>query len=180
MTEDETSLALEAILFYKSQPVSKKELSNLLNLPPEALTKAVTKLQNRLTTGAITLIETDTELTLATKPAFDALLTKLQATESQRSIGVAGAETLAIVLYRGPVSKALIERIRGVNSTYVLRALLLRGLIKKTTIARRTEYRVTSDTLAHLGISRKTELPNYKAVCKQLASFADSNNEIST
>jgi len=178
MTTDDPNLALEAILFYKGQPVKKKELREIMDLTPEALEVATNKLRQRLQTGAVTLIETDIELTLATKPDFDALITRLQATESQRGIGTAGAETLAIVLYRGPVSKAAIEQIRGVNSTYVLRSLLLRGLIKKTTNSKSAEYQITTNTLAYLGLTRKTELPDYKITRQQLAAFMGSNPKI--
>jgi segregation and condensation protein B len=168
MTPDQQ---LEAILFYKAQPLNKNELMKLLALEDEAFATAVDSLRNRLPSGATRLLETETELSLVTAPEHDELIESLRRNELKRDIGKAGAETLAIVLYRGPLTRAEIDRIRGVNSAYIVRNLQVRGLIERGTNPKRTEYQATSQLLAHLGITHKRELPNYESILNQLDTF---------
>ncbi|MAZ29997.1 SMC-Scp complex subunit ScpB [bacterium] len=162
---------LEVILFFKAQPVAKAVLAKQLNVSAEALAEAIAVLKERLEAGATRLLETDSELSLVTAPEHDALIEDLRRDELKRDIGKAGAETLAIVLYRGPITRGEIDRIRGVNSSYILRTLMVRGLIERGSSSKRVEYRATSDLLAHLGITAKTALPNYEQVLNQLDTF---------
>lgn len=171
----ETSLdqQLEAILFYKAQPVTKRELCKVLEVDETTLTSAAQALSERLNTGATRLLESDTELTLVTASEHDALIEQLRRDELKRDIGKAGAETLAIVLYRGPVTRGEIDRIRGVNSAYILRNLMTRGLVEKGSNPKRVEYQITSDLLAHLGITSKQQLPQYEDILNQLNVFEE-------
>jgi segregation and condensation protein B len=128
-------------------------------------------LRQRLESGATRVLESDTELSLVTAPEHDTLIEQVRRDELKRDIGKAGAETLAIVLYRGPVTRGEIDRIRGVNSAYILRNLMTRGLVEKGSNPKRTEYQVTLDLLAHLGITHKNQLPQYETILNQLDSF---------
>lgn len=165
---------LEAMLFYKAQPMAKKELLKLLDIDEAALQEAVEMLAQRLEAGATRLLVSDTELSIVTAPEHDNLIESLRRNELKRDIGKAGAETLAIVLYRGPVTRSEIDRIRGVNSAYILRNLMTRGLVEKGSNPKRTEYQITSDLLAHLGITNKRQLPQYETILNQLAVFEQS------
>jgi segregation and condensation protein B len=171
---------LEAILFYKAQPVSKRELVKLLELDEATLQQASETLTQRLVGGATRLLVSDTELSLVTASEHDALIEQLRRDELKRDIGKAGAETLAIVLYRGPVTRGEIDRIRGVNSTYILRNLMTRGLVEKGSNPKRVEYQITADLLSHLGITHKQQLPQYEEILNQLDTFeqtVDTTND---
>ena len=89
----------------------------------------------------------------------------------RRDIGKAGAETLAIVMYRAPISRVEVDRIRGVNSSYILRNLETRGLIERRSGARQTEFSPTTELLRHLGIEEKTALPDYATVMDALENY---------
>jgi segregation and condensation protein B len=111
------------------------------------------------------------EYLLATSPEHKELIEKILKEERDRDLGRAGIETLSIIAYKGPISKKEIEYIRGVNSDYALRSLLLRGLVEKK--ASRTDervimYNITSETLLHLGLKNITDLPEYSEMKKQL------------
>jgi len=162
---------LEGILFYKGTPQKKAALCKLFTVDEAELTEAVVALQTRLSSGATTLLETDTELQLVLRPAFDELLESIRKEEMKRDIGKAGAETLAIILYKGPVTRPEIDRIRGVNSAFILRNLLVRGLIERTTSGKTYQFSITPTLLAHLGITNKLELPQYSEVLDQLEKF---------
>ena len=102
---------------------------------------------------------------------MDELIEELRKDEMRRDIGKAGAETLAIVLYNAPVSRSDIERIRGVNSSYILRNLEIRGLIEKAMAGRKSEFRPTTALLRHLGVGGKTELKDFADIMNALEKF---------
>ena len=79
----------------------------------------------------------------------------------------AAAETLAIVAYRGPISRSGIEAIRGVNSAFTLRLLALRGLVVRAPHPkdrRMFVYEVSAEFLRHLGVASVGMLPDYPAL----------------
>lgn len=98
----------------------------------------------------------------------------------KRDIGRAGAETLAVVMYRGPVTRAEVDRVRGVNSSYILRNLETRGLVERKVGKRQGEYVVTTELMRHLGIKEKTEAPDYAKVMNALEAFENSTKENDT
>lgn len=162
---------IEGVLFYKAAPVKKAALGKLFNVPAVELEEALSALRNRLQHGATVLVTTDTDVHLVTNPALDELIDGLRKDDLKRDIGKAGAETLAIILYRGPVSRADIDRIRGVNSSYILRNLLMRGLVERQTTGKTIQFTITTELLEHLGITDKTQLTNYESIMNALEKY---------
>ncbi|HEY4508259.1 MAG TPA: SMC-Scp complex subunit ScpB, partial [Candidatus Paceibacterota bacterium] len=111
------------------------------------------------------------DIALATAPETHALIERLRKEELARDLGKAAIETLSIVLYKGEVRRRDIDYIRGVNSTAILRSLLIRGLIERaqsTTDERMFLYRPTVKLSALLGVKSVDELPEYAAVRAEL------------
>ncbi len=116
--------------------------------------------------------ETEVALVIG-KDASDAVR-EARKRELGEEIGDAGLEVLAIILYRGPSTRAKIDYIRGVNTASTIRALLARGLLERAgnpLDGREYEYRATTELLAHLGVSEGKELPEYAAMSGELATF---------
>ena len=114
------------------------------------------------------------EIMLATAPEYGTLVESLIKEELSKDLGKAGMETLAIVLYLGPVSRSRIDYIRGVHSHFILRNLLVRGLVEKIPHPedkRAFLYRPTIDLLRHLGIARAEDLPDYNTVREEVENF---------
>lgn len=162
---------LEGLLFYKGTPMKKSALLKLLEVGEEELGAATAALSLRLNGGATRLLETDTELQLVAASELDELIETIRKDELKRDIGKAGAETLAVILYKGPITRPEIDRVRGVNSAFILRNLLIRGLIERTTTGKTYSFEITPALLAHLGITNKMELPEYATVLDQLEKF---------
>ncbi len=173
----ELSQNIQGLLFYKALPVRKSTLCKQFDVDPATLQSAIEILTKQLQGSALMLIQTDTEIHLATIPELDALIESVRKDEMKRDIGKAGAETLAIVLYKGPISRAEIDRIRGVNSSFILRNLLVRGLVEREVEKNNALFSITPSLLAHLGISSKTELPDYAKVLDQLEKFEAEQKE---
>lgn len=166
---------LEAILFYSGEAETKERLASLLQVSLEELEEAAHDLSDTLATRGVRLLSIDSQLELVTAPETSDVVTKVRKEELVRDLGKAGAETLAVILYRGPVSRADIEYIRGVNCSFIVRNLLIRGLIERVQgeKGRSILYRVTPDMLKHLGLTSLQALPGYEAVRSELQGFVE-------
>ncbi|MEX0930708.1 MAG: SMC-Scp complex subunit ScpB, partial [Candidatus Paceibacterota bacterium] len=102
---------------------------------------------------------------------LDPIIESLQKEEMKRDIGKAGAETLAIVLYRGPLTRAEIDRIRGVNSSFILRNLMARGLVERAAGAKSNQYSITPELFSHLGITKRNELSGFAETMDALDQY---------
>jgi segregation and condensation protein B len=174
------SAKIEAILFWKAEPVSLKKLASLLNEKPEAVKAGLAELEMALKGSGITLVQTDEDVMLGTAKELSPLIEQLTKDELTRDLGKAGLETLSIVLYQGPISRADIDYIRGVNSQFILRSLLIRGLVERVenpTDARSFLYKPTLELLARLGISKASDLPEFEQVKKDIESFRNAQSE---
>jgi segregation and condensation protein B len=165
---------LEAILFWKAEPVSMKKLAQLLSVDAVALQAGLSALEASLQGRGIALVRTEDEVMLGTAKELSPLIEELTKDELTRDLGKAGLETLSIVLYQGPISRANIDYIRGVNSQFVLRTLLIRGLIERVDNPddqRSFLYKPTIQLLAHLGVSKIEDLPEYAQVRADIEAF---------
>ena len=176
----ELSQQIEGVLFYKASAMKKATLCKLFDVDDTTLEEALKTLSTRLQNGAIVLSQSDSEVQLVTASALDALIESVRKDEMKRDIGKAGAETLAIILYKGPIGRAEIDRIRGVNSSFILRNLLVRGLIEREVEKSASLFSITAHLLSHLGITNKAELPNYAGVLDQLEKFEEEQREQET
>ncbi len=168
-----TPAHIEALLFAEGGPLPYKRLATLLHLESAILDEALIALQKRLEGTGLCIIRTDTEVALAVSPISRDVVGTIIKNE-ERDIGDAGLEVLAILLYEGPSSRASIDYIRGVNSSYTLRALLSRGLIERSgnpEDGREYVYRPTTELMAHLGVRSKEELPDHATIAAELATF---------
>ena len=156
---------IEALLYYKNEPMEISKISKLLNTGENEVKEALQKLSQNLQNRGLSLIMTDSEVSLATSLETKDLIEQIAKDEMSREIGKAGLETLAIILYTGGASRREIDYIRGVNSNFILRALSMRGLIERETDPkdqRSFKYKGSLNLLAHLGIKRVSELPEFE------------------
>ncbi len=172
-----TAQKIEAILFWKAEPVSIKKMASLLDLGEEEIRVGLKRLEEAFIGRGITLIQTDDEIMLGTAKEFSVLIEKLTKDELSRDLGKAGLETISIVLYQGPISRADIDYIRGVNSQFILRALMIRGLVERVDNpkdARSFLYKPTLQLFSFMGITKSSDLPDFEQVRKDIESFKNN------
>ncbi len=175
---------LEALLFWKGEPMAEKKIVAALGCTVEQLAEVSKALEANLLTRGLRLMRHEGELELRTAPEASDLITALTKEELMRDLGKAGLETLSIILYKGPVKRSEIDYIRGVNSSFIVRNLLVRGLVSR--IAEREGdkrgflYAPTIDLLAHLGVSKVQDLPDYDKTRAELEAFAAAEGEDKT
>ena len=172
-------ILIEAVLFFKATPQKKATLQRMFAVGDEDEWRtAIDTLSARLKGGATRLVETDTELSLVTAPELGEFIESLRKNELKGDIGKAGAETLAIILYREPISRAEIDHIRGVNSSFILRNLLVKGLIEREAKGNSYEFRITPDLLQHLGVTKKSELPRFADFMNAIDTFKNTPESV--
>ena len=168
---------IESLLFFKNEPISAKKISVLLGESEENVAQALVQLRERLQNGGIVLVEGVDEFTLGTHKDASEILEKIRKDEMGKELTKSALETLSIILYsrdRNGISGATrseIDYIRGVNSTFILRNLLMRGLVRKEVDpndSRRFLYRPTIETFEFMGITSPEELPEYQQTLNAL------------
>ncbi|MCM2339182.1 MAG: SMC-Scp complex subunit ScpB [Burkholderiales bacterium] len=171
---------IEAILFFKGEPMSRKKLSEFLAVGQNEMNEAIEKLKENLKDRGIVLQEKDNDITLGANKEISELIEKLQKEELNKELSKASLEVLSIVLYKNGVSRSLIDYIRGVNSSFTLRALSIRGLVEKSidpTDNRRYIYKPTFELLSYMGVNSVEELPDYALVNNSIESASQNLEE---
>ena len=171
---------IEAILFYKNEPVEIKKLCSILNLKEQEIREALKKLEKNLESRGVTLVLTKDEVVLATAKEASELIEKIAKDEMTREIGKAGLETLAIVVYNNGVERKEIDYVRGVNSSFILRNLSMRGLVERRPNpkdGRTFIYYPSSLLLAHLGLNKVGSLPDFEEMQKKILEIKNTAKE---
>lgn len=163
---------LEAILFVQAKPVSYTKLAKWLMSSVDEVHQAVAALmeQYRVQQSGLQLIATNTEVQLNTAGDLHDVITRVIKDERTGELTKPALETLAIIAYRSPVTKAELEAIRGVNCSLILRNLLIRGLVSETyDSAQGIEvYDITPEYLQLLGVGSVRDLPDYEHLHKDV------------
>jgi segregation and condensation protein B len=171
---------IEGLLFYKGEDVSIKELATLLNASQEEIEAALITLQEALTNRGLVLVRRNDHVVLGITGDLSSLIESIRKDEITKELSKAALETLSIILYKNGVARNEIDYIRGVNSSFILRNLLVRGLIERVVDpkdSRRVLYQPTFDTLSYMGVTSIEQLPNYAATVVQLQEVIDQTND---
>mgnify|MGYP003393475434 FL=1 len=171
---------LEAILFVHGEPISYNELAHLTEQTEDEVSMAIQELTsdygNDQDSRGLVMIEKDDRVQIGSHPDAHAYVEKLIKSEFTENLSRSGLETLAIVAYKGPLSRPEIDYIRGVNSSFTLRNLLMRGLIERTPHphdARAYRYEISFQFLQHFGLAKLDKLPEYESLRKEVIEIAE-------
>lgn len=172
--------SIEALLFYSGEEFEETDLASLLGVSVDDVRNALDTLSEELQQRGLVLIQQNGKVQLGTHPAAASILEVYRERQFTQNLGKAALETLTIILYEAPVTKADIDYLRGVNSSTTLRQLLSRGLIEK--VSREGEknkicYAPTADALRHLGITSVEELPHYQEVQIEVEEVREQSHE---
>ena len=163
---------IESLLFVSSRPLSAKRLAEATGHDKKEVLAALDELgaeyDARQDSGVIVLRNGD-EVQLATSPDHAEMVKNFLKDETFGELTRPALETLTIVGYRGPLTKAELEQVRGVNCSLILRNLMIRGLVeteggKTDDPSAPATYHVTFDFLRYLGIRKTNELPDFEAL----------------
>lgn len=170
---------IESLLFWKNESVTITWLASSLKKSTEEIQEALSTLEASLNGRGIVLQRNGDEVALKTAPETSALIETFSKDELVKELTPSALETLSIIIYRGPISKKEIDYIRGVNSGFILRNLLIRGLIEKeeNREGRSVSYKPTLELLSLLGITNLSQLPEYEIVRTEIENFKKKEGE---
>jgi segregation and condensation protein B len=159
---------IEAVLFASAKPFSVRKLSELTERPAEEVEAAIVAMMDSLdeAESGVMLQRNGSEVELVTRPEAVDIVQKVVKAEVQGELSRPSLEALTILAYRGPLTRPELEQVRGVQSSMILRNLLMRGLIEEREDVRlgQPTFAVTFAFLNHLGVSSVEQLPDYVAL----------------
>jgi segregation and condensation protein B len=169
---------LEAILFYRGEEVSLNFLVKILAVKKSKILEAADVLERRLENSALGILKNGEKFLLITRKDFSKIISQLKGEENLGELSASALETLSIILYKGPISKSEIDQIRGINSSHILRNLLIRGLVERKNILGKNVYTETFDLMRYLGVEDKKDLPGYDKVVEKLNEIDKVEEEV--
>ncbi len=157
--------AIESILFVSGRPLEYDELRKLLDSDATMLDEGLEALAHQLESHerGIRLQRLGTQVQLVTAPENARYIAALLGLPMTARLTTAAMETLAVIGYRQPITRAQIEAVRGVNSDRALASLIQHGLVmeigRAQTIGRPALFATTPEFLQQFGLTNLNELP---------------------
>jgi segregation and condensation protein B len=170
---------IEALLFVAERPLSRAELRTVAKLSAEEVDERLGDLEVQLRDRGIRLVNSDDRVMLGTSPESGQLIARYLGADAVR-LSPAALETLAIIAYRQPVTRGVVDRIRGVDSGHVVRGLLHRRLIyeqgRAETPGRPILYGTSMEFMERFGLTSLDDLPPLEAeIAAQLAQAEEDS-----
>jgi len=159
---DHIGRSIEAILMVVDEPVTEITLASTLQVPVDQIRLALDQLLPSYEGRGFTLKAINGGWRFYSAPEFSEIVEKFVLDGQQNRLTQAALETLAVIAYRQPISRARISAIRGVNVEAVMKTLITRGLVEEFGVENETGailYRTTNYFLERLGLNALTDLP---------------------
>ncbi len=157
--------AIEAILFMASGPLEIREIARILEIEPPIIRRIIDQLANEYEHrgGGLEIVEIAGGYQMRTRVEYASWIERFYGLQREAKLSRPTLETLAIIAYHQPITKAEIETIRGVDVQASLKRLLEKNLIKiagrKKVIGRPLLYKTTKEFLRYFGLASLDDLP---------------------
>jgi segregation and condensation protein B len=170
--------ALEALLLVVDEPADERQLAQALDQPTERVVRALRRLSEtyRDQDRGIDLRNVGGGWRFYTRDRYAPYVERMLRDGQRAKLTRAALETLAVVAYRQPVTRARVAAVRGVNCDGVMRTLLTRGLVEESGVDQQTQgilYRTSELFLERLGLSSLAELPPLAPLLPDVDSIDD-------
>ena len=166
---------IEVLLFISGEGMTLRSLASRLKKSEAEIKSAIAVLKEHLNVSHdLTVLEYENKISIVSSKNVSWLVEEFAKEEFSGELTRAALETLAIIAYKGPIRRADIDYIRGVNSSFMIRNLLMRGLVERARDPkdnRTFAYRASSDLLKLLGITSITDLPEFGSFVQKLEEF---------
>ncbi|MBR6429067.1 MAG: SMC-Scp complex subunit ScpB [Clostridia bacterium] len=165
LEREELMGALESVLFIAGEPLPKAELTRVFQMNALELNVLLGELESELASAkrGIRLFTTDDTVQLVSAPEYNDWLVRLLAPPQEKNLSDSMMETLSVIAYRQPVTRADIEAVRGVRCEYAVSQLLKQGFIRelgrKDAVGRPMLFGTTDAFLRRFGLHSLEELP---------------------
>ncbi|WP_025641170.1 SMC-Scp complex subunit ScpB [Schnuerera ultunensis] len=168
MEKKEVKSIIEALLFIWGEPLSLKDISDILEIEEEETKNILNEMidQFNYNRRGLRIVRIEDSYQLSTRPEHYHWISKLSQEKNNKSLSNAALETLSIIAYRQPITRNEIEAIRGVRCDKALDTLLNKNLIEEKGRLERTGrpiiYGTTKEFLRYFGLENLNDLPSLK------------------
>ena len=165
MEQEQLMRILEAILFAAGERVEVARLAQVLELDPKEIIQAADRLSDELAyeRRGIRILRLENGYQMVSSGEMADYITKTLETRKPPKLSSSQLETLTVIAYYQPATKAMVEQIRGADSSYSVAALMNKKLMEEAgrlnVPGRPIQYRTTPDFLRTFGLSSLEELP---------------------
>lgn len=158
---------VESLLFISGEPMDFKKLGKLIGETEEAVKGICLKLSDeyRSRNSGIRVMTSEDSVQMVTAKENSEAVDSFLKMDIEGDLSRSALETISIIAYRGPMTRSEIEEIRGVNCSFTLRQLAIRGLVERVdnpSDSRSYLYKVSLDFLRHMGMEKIEDLPRYQ------------------
>jgi len=159
---------IESLLLVAGKPITIREISNTIGHNISDIQKEIDSLIEEYKDRGFRVIKKGEKYLLASAQENAELVARFLNEELRYELSAAALETLAIIVYKQPITRAEIENIRGTDCSRVLRVLMIRGLIeevgRKESPGRPILYGTTVKMLTYFGVEREEDLPKMEEI----------------
>ncbi|MDP3785416.1 MAG: SMC-Scp complex subunit ScpB [bacterium] len=169
---EELAKKMEALLFVSGEGLTILRLASLLKKNDKDIKEALEELEKHLTDEHfITILRDSDKVSLVSAKEISKLVEDFAKEEFAGELTRAALEALTIIAYKGPVKRVDIDYIRGVNSSFTIRNLLMRGLVERVRDVKDSRtylYRASTDFLKFFGLTSISQLPDHGSYKEKL------------
>lgn len=170
MEQEKIKSIVESILFISGEPIKIEKIAKIMKIKKTEVEDVLLILsQEYAKNRGMMVVRKEDIVQMVTSAENSEYISELVKSEIQENLSKAGLEVLSIVAYRGPISRIHIEAIRGVNCSFTLRALLMRGLLERIdnpADSRAYLYKISFEFLKKLGLESVSKLPDWENLSK--------------
>ncbi len=181
MNKEKIKSAIESILFVSGEPMKISRLAKIIKIKTSEIEEAIRLLQEDYTYGrGMDIIIKEDAVQMVTKADNADIVAQVLKSEIQENLSQASLEVLSVVAYRGPIARTDIEAIRGVNCSFTLRTLMLRGLLERIDNPENNRsylYKISFEFLKKIGINKINKLPDWEKLTQDQRLAKVTNKE---
>ncbi len=169
----ETKAIIEGLLFAAGDSVEIDRIADIIEMDKKTTKEIISKMMDdyNIEKRGIKIIQLGSSYQMCTKPEYFDYIQRLAEPKRMQNLSNAAMEVLSIIAYRQPVTRAMIESIRGVSCDAIINRLIERNLIEETgrldVPGRPMIFGTTEEFLRSFGVADLTELPDYDKIATE-------------
>ncbi|HEY1041600.1 MAG TPA: SMC-Scp complex subunit ScpB [Candidatus Paceibacterota bacterium] len=168
---------LTAYLYTQARVIGREVCEKLFNLEGDEFNQIGNIVKTRLEGTGLAVLISKKDIALVTDPSLGKDLTRLIDEESAGVLTPVQAETLSLIAYGDRITRSQLDYLRGVSSRFIVRVLLMRGLIEEEKNADQTYLVPTGEFLRSVGVAEAQELPDYEAIQQEIWNALEGMNQ---
>ncbi len=173
----EQSQIVTAFLFVQARPYNIEKLQKIFLLSDESFKEIAETITKHIIGTGLSLLVSKKDISLTTDPQFGKQISKVIEDEEGAALTPAQAETLSLIAYGDRITRAQLDYLRGVSSKFIVRLLLMRGLVEEHKTEDGTFLIPTGEFLRSVGVAQTSGLPDFETIQQEIWASLEGMNQ---